>query len=107
MALNHLGNTRGVGLKSFWRRSSGSFLVQGTIELLDRAERFSQPAAHGSRGVCQYVQHVLFVFGLDLLPVDRCAILTSNCLERDDVVLPPTRDGALDGGRGSFADADF
>src|SRR6202011_6416878 len=44
---------------------------------------------------------------LDLLPGERCAVLTSDCLERDDIAFPQTRDRAVDGGRGSFADADL
>ena len=87
MALAHLGKTRGVVLKSFQRRSGGLF--QRTIQLLDRVERFSQLAAHGRRRGSHCVQHVLFIFGLDLLPGERCAVLAGDCLERDDVASYP------------------
>src|SRR5215472_1534980 len=50
---------------------------------------------------------MLFVFGLDLLTGERCAILTSNCLKSNNVVLAQSRDGTLDSSRGSFADTDF
>ena len=69
--------------------------------------RFSQLAAHGRRRASHCVQHVLFIDCLDLLPGERCVVLTSYCLERDDIAFPQTRDRAVDGGRGSFADADF
>ena len=69
--------------------------------------RFSQLAAHDRRRGSHCVQHVLFIDCLDLLPGERCAILTSDGLERDDIAFPQTRDRAVDGGRGPFADADF
>ena len=50
---------------------------------------------------------MLFIFGLDLLPGKRFAILTSNGLERDDVAFPQVGDRAVDSCRRSFADADF
>ena len=80
---------------------------QRTIQLLDRVVRFSQLAAHGRRGASHCVQHVLFIDCLDLLPGERCAVLTGDCLERDDIAFPQARDRAVDSGRGSFADADF
>ncbi len=56
-------------------------------------------------GRAQCAQHVLFIFGLDLLPRKRLAVVASGRLERDDIILPQARDCAVHGGRGSFADA--
>ena len=72
------GMTRRVALKSSQRRSGGLF--RRAIWLLNRVARFSQLAAHVSRGGSYCVQHLLFILGLDLLPCERCTILTTNCL---------------------------
>src|SRR5437764_11190458 len=104
MALAHLGMARRVALESFQRRSGGLF--QRTIQLLDRVKRLSQLTSHGRGGGTDCVQYVLFILGLDLLPGECCAVLTSDCLERDDVVFPQARDSAADSGRCSFPDAD-
>src|ERR1700722_8784330 len=105
MTLGHLVRAYGEDLESFQRRRSRLF--QWTIPFLDRAARFSQLAAHGSRGGSQRIQYLLFIDCLNLLPGERCSVLTGDCLERDDIDFPQARDRAVDGGRGSFTYADF
>src|ERR1051325_7913827 len=62
-------------------------LLQRTIQLLDRAARFSQLGAQDRRDRSQRLQYMLFVVGLDLLPRKCCAPLAGNRLDRDDVAL--------------------
>ena len=67
-----------VALESL-QRTRGR-LFQRTIQLLDRAARFSELGAHGRRGGSHRVQHVLLVVGLDLLASQRRAALAVDRL---------------------------
>src|ERR1700732_3076623 len=49
---------------------------------------------------------MFFVVRLDLLPSERCATRASDRLERDEIALPQTGDGAVDGSGGCVAGAD-
>src|SRR5437868_2512402 len=105
MILHYLGLALVEVLKSL--QGWGSSLIQGTVQLLNGVERFSQLAAHGSRRGSDCIQHMLFILGLDLLPGECCAIMTGDRLERNDVTFPEAGDGAVNSGRRAFAEAYF
>ena len=81
--------------------SSGRFSFW--IELSDSPNLPRMAAA----AVPHRVQHVLFIFNLDLLPRERRTVLAGDRLERDDVVFSEARNRAVYGGRSCLADADF
>ena len=93
-----------VVLESFQRTCRR--LLERTIQLLDRAARFSKLGAHGRCSGFHRLQHVLLVVRLNLRSSECGATLTGDRLERDDVVLTETVDRAANRRRGCIAHAD-